>query len=255
MNCIRSCLTWEKTYGYFDDAARFETKKLNWFQRVFRVLGMYAETRLATVCKIAREKCFDPKTIWNKDEHKTVLDILKKGVDKRRDITIAIGQETFNAGEVASYSGKVLGRGEYGFDVKLTRPNKRDREAYIHLAKADNDDTGKFYVKMLYERTTTEENQNEFMSDPNDLLVRVTYLFLSKIVKDSDNVSGLEMAKSNSTGNGKIAAEYGFEGLKPIKYDIASLMVDPSGMKLTKSKAEKLAAQCGLQKCVSLEYL
>jgi len=253
MNCIGSLFTWNKTFGYFDDLGKFQTTSLNVFQRALRAIGlMYAETRLATVSKIAQEKCFNPQFTWNEDQQKLALKILEKGTEKKLHAYTNLGQQQLDSGELVTYFGKIVPKEGYSFELTLHSPTARKREAYIHLSPTKEKSV--LSIKSLYERTTTEKNKDEFMQDTDDCLARVTYLFLSKLLSESPSFSTFEMSHSSQNGNALMADKYGFTSKFTREY-VPGIIVNPAGMTLSKAKASELTLQCGLKKNISIDFL
>ncbi len=73
MNNISSFFKWEKEYLYINKKGQVSTLTLNFFQRGFRFLGLYADTRLSSIAKA----CLEPR-IWREDDLKKIYLLINK---------------------------------------------------------------------------------------------------------------------------------------------------------------------------------
>lgn len=180
--------SWKKEYIYFEDG-HFNSKSLNIFQRFFRVIGFYKNTRLAVVREVAYQACFEPNPILSTLEKERVIKVIQKSP---RFPDFFLGAETLKTGDIVRYQGNIhISKDEasYSFTIKIIKDNKSSRESYIELIKNTNKS---FDVKSLRELGANNEKKSW---DRNDLLTLVTYLFLAKIVNDSERLSELDVPK------------------------------------------------------------
>lgn len=269
MNFISSCLVWEKTYYVFDEKEQLSCKKLNIFKRFFRVLGFYADTRLKTVGNIAYRACFNPNPTWSSEEKTTIIKLVKKLTMPTHSFWLLpsppyycqLGEKTLSTGETIRYKGYILDKEDfknstYKFTIDMIKNNTIIRKSRIALAENQNN---RLKVQSI-EEDPAKPNWDfiSFLTDPNDALARITYLFLSKIVNDSQYLNGLDMSdKGYPIGGAGVAQSYGFTGEvnEYFIYNDTHTIEKANHLKLEKSDAQKIAHDCLLEAPVSVDFL
>lgn len=269
---IPSCLAWKKDFYFFNTSGHLDSKSLNLFQRVFRVLGFYSNTRLSVVGTLAYEACFAQNQIWSTEEKKTITALVKKFTKPTWCFTMPcplrhcyLGEELLSAEETVRYEGNLydyedpLPHQGYSFCIKIIKNNKTIRESHVALEKAINN---RFTIQRIQEwQIGPTLNEIPFLTDPDDVLVRVTYLFLLKIVNDSNYLSGLDVIDNASSttsqiGGADVAKTYGFSGkVKHVFIEGGQQIERPDNFSLEKITAMQYPTKSGLSKPVSVDFL
>lgn len=256
---ICSSFVWKKDYTVFGAEGHLQTRSLNFFQRILRYIGFYAETRLATVSALAQAACFKPNPDFSTLEKERIIKIIHKAKELNKHTSTYLGKEPLATGESVRYDAAILRcdplREYILFNVMLIDPkDKKIREATIKLYAEKNSEEDVNYDKLkldsLYERDFPA--RSEFIEDENDLLARVSYLFLTKIVNGSQGVQQMEMTSSGVNGGALLAQKYGWTG--PVTEYYPSGIGKPDQLILDRDHAADLAPECQLASSVSLDF-
>ena len=208
-------ISWHKSYFYFDKQGHLNSKKLNLFQRMFRQLGCYSETRLAAIAEIAQAKCFRADPSYTPQQKATLISIIKKAQSKSKCNWIKLGSKDFKEGQHVEYYANISHYNhddiDFSFRVHLKDSKGQKREATIRLVLKylhEKNSPYKLSVRQLYEFYPFYDD-HLFICDKNDLLAKVTYLFLTKLVVDTTQLPHMNMTDTSMNGKALLAQKYG----------------------------------------------
>lgn len=220
MQSIISLFHWQKEYSFFDKDLNLQTINLNLFQRGLRFCGFYSETHLANVSAIAQANWFKPDSNWSPEYRKKLFHIIDKASTNEKLTGTLLGIRKLVTGETVEYSGKVLRPDMLSFNIRINRKGGKSQGSLLMLypsttssfgitvggiRKRSRGKDGHVYVEMnrLWDKETAAEG---------DLLNRVSYLFLAKLLKDSTTYKAFVKDEGETImGGDYVAKKFGFK--------------------------------------------
>jgi hypothetical protein len=248
---IGQLFAWNKNYTVFNTEGHLETRSLNFFQRILRHVGFHRETRLATVAKLAQAACFKPDSNFTPLEKERIVAIICKAQESLKvSRYFHLGTEKLSDGETVRYEATITDRDRVNLYVNLIKANQTyaTRIARISLQGIDPN-SNKRNVMMLeggYQSTNPFHNNNNDSAE--NLLVRRAYLFLAKVMNDTQKIQ--QVTTTLSVKGASLAQKYGWTNIDSSTYKKDSY----ADLDLNRANAVKFSRKCQLNVPVSLDF-
>lgn len=134
-----------------------------------------------------------------------------------------MGEKTLSTGEKVKYSFSIerpttttnpnRSRRCLNFSVQLKNGDGKMRRADFSISSVELRGIEPFRLTIETLKESKPPLHYDFLLNENDMLARVTYLFIAKILKDTSKVDEIKMEHSKGEiGSALLAQKYGWEG-------------------------------------------